>query len=86
MRPLTTRKTKNWTTRKEMEMNARGCSKHLTKRHVRKLNLIKLLRLTHPMDRVDFARKLKDAGKISEAQLQKFIEAKKQWDKKISYN
>ena len=72
----TMRRTKNLSTRQNMEINAWGHNKYLTKKYRKRLNLIGLLRNIHPMDRGDFARKLFKEGKISEAASNEFIQLK----------
>ena len=57
--------TKASTTRQKMEVNAHNYNKYLTPAHLKALDLISVLRNTHPIDRKDFARDLHNEGKIS---------------------
>jgi len=72
----TMRRTKNASIRQDMEANARACNRFLTKESLRKLSLIGVLRNVHPLDRVDFARKLNLANKLSDHNLKCFTQPK----------
>jgi hypothetical protein len=67
-----TNKPKNRSLRQELENFVVSCNKCL-KEVVGKMNAIILLRNAHPIYRPDFARKLKEAGMITEEQAKEFI-------------
>lgn len=53
--------------------NAHSYNNRLSTRYLKNLSNINLLRLTHPRDRVDFARQLRKENKLSEYNLKIFI-------------
>ena len=67
-------KTEDPTIRQNMETNALGCNKYLTKKHLKTLSLISVLRSTHPLDRKDFAQDLRKEGQLSEKQMKLFTQ------------
>lgn len=52
--------------RKTMMTNAQAYNRHLTTEYMRRLPHRQLLRLCHPNDRIEFARRLRDIGRLDE--------------------
>ena len=50
--------------RELMYTSIHGCNKYLTKDHLKELSLHELLANAHPLDRVDFKRKLESLNLI----------------------
>lgn len=62
----------------QMILNDQAHNRFLPDEHLRKLTTLEVLRNTHPMDRVDFATKLHNLGKITDFE---FDQVKKEYHK-----
>lgn len=63
-------------TRKTIESNIHGYNAPLPTEYLEKLTYVELLRLAHPLDRLDFARQLHKQGMLSDDDLRMFTHAK----------
>ena len=69
----TMRRTKNRSVKQDIILNAQSYNKVLPKAYLQGLSTTNLLRLTHPLDREDFARTCQRDGLISEATMKLFV-------------